>query len=375
VPVSPARWPRVEIAGARAQRAHDYGRLAAPLVERTVRHYRALLEGRGMPWGEARERSLAHAVALDAIAPEAIEELRALSAGAGVPYEDVLTINCRTELLAHVQDPATASECSAACGPGPDGAFLAGQNWDWFAFAADSVVELDVSSDEHPGYVTLVEAGLLAKIGINDAGLGVMTNALWSADEGSGTGMPLHVMIQRLLESPSLDAALAVLRDTPRASSGNFLLVTADEAVDVETRHGGPDALDLRRAEGRPLAHTNHFRWGPEAWRPGADGTGELSNTSVDRLERLEACTAAWSATTVERLMELLADHDGRPASICLHADPAAPPQERICSVLSIVVDPANRRMWATRGNPCDAGFELIEPGVGADAGGIPPAP
>ena len=47
---------------------------------------------------------------------------------------------------------------------------------------------------------TFTEAGLLAKTGLNDAGLGVTLNFLASDADGGLDGMPIHLLLRMLLE-------------------------------------------------------------------------------------------------------------------------------------------------------------------------------
>ena len=106
---------------------------------------------------------------------------------------DVLAINLRTEIIwaASARDaarPALPLECTAfAALPGRTGGrTLIGQTWDWLVHAAETTVVLEARQDDGPDYVTVVEAGLLAKAGMNSAGVALATNALVSAaDRGA----------------------------------------------------------------------------------------------------------------------------------------------------------------------------------------------
>ena len=54
---------------------------------------------------------------------------------------------------------------------------------------------------EHGWFVTLTEAGILAKIGLNDAGLGVCLNLLDTTADGGLDGTPIHLLLRQVLET------------------------------------------------------------------------------------------------------------------------------------------------------------------------------
>ena len=109
---------------------------------------------------------------------------------------------------------------------------------------------------DDPAVLTLTEAGLLAKIGFNEAGIGLVTNFLLS--DRRRFGMPIHVTRRKVLATRSLEAAIAAITDVERAHSANYLLGSADgRAVNVEA---WPEATALLEPEDGVLAHANHFR-------------------------------------------------------------------------------------------------------------------
>ena len=71
--------------------------------------------------------------------------------------------------------------------------------------------------------LTLVEAGLLAKAGLNAHGIGVVTYGLTCTDDKGGPGLPCHVLLRALLDAPDPAACLGVLKRGDRASSANYL--------------------------------------------------------------------------------------------------------------------------------------------------------
>jgi Acyl-coenzyme A:6-aminopenicillanic acid acyl-transferase. len=154
---------------------------------------------------------------IGAVMPAYLEELRGIADGAGLDLADVLAINVRTEVMYAAkarQAPRTGTqppvpqppaECSAfACvpAPGQNDPVLIGQNWDWLLHSAQTLVVLEVRQDEGPDFVTVVEAGLLAKTGMNAAGLGLVTNALVTDADVGEPGLPYHVLLRACSTAP-----------------------------------------------------------------------------------------------------------------------------------------------------------------------------
>ena len=67
-------------------------------------------------------------------------------------------------------------ECTSVAVAGErcaDGHTRVAQNWDWVGFQRQNVIALQVHRDGWPDYLTLTEAGIVAKIGVNEHGAGV----------------------------------------------------------------------------------------------------------------------------------------------------------------------------------------------------------
>lgn len=189
-------FPIVTVSGSPYTRGQQYGSQARERVRGSVAAYAELFqEVAGWDWRRATAEAQRFLPVIDDFAPEYVEELAGIADGAEVAREDVLAINVRTEILYSarvrmVLATPVPSECSAFASVSPDGRVLVGQNWDWTPFARDTVVVLQVVPADGPAFVTVVEAGLLAKFGINSAGLAVMTNALACTEDQAEAGCP-----------------------------------------------------------------------------------------------------------------------------------------------------------------------------------------
>ena len=264
--------------------------------------------------------------------PRYLEEMRGIAEGAGLQDADVLAINVRTEVMFAAKarqagsDARRVGECSAfAVTPdrSADGHTLIGQNWDWLLHAADTCVVLEVHQEAGPDYVTVVEAGLLAKTGMNSSGIGLVTNALVSDADLGEPGVPYHVALRGVLDAENISDAYAVLQRGFRSSSANYLIAAADGlAVDIEGMPGDFDRLFPSFPADGVLLHTNHFR--SERFT-GSDVGQWLMPDSPFRLDRLAARIADERTLSLDTFREALADHADYPSGVCCHPDTRSP--------------------------------------------------
>src|SRR5437764_7249378 len=234
----------VRVEGSSYQRGRQYGRQAAIRVRLSVQAYQQTFAYyAGWDWPTVRREAARFEAPIGAVMPAYLEELRGIADGAGLDLADVLAINVRTEVMYAAKarqaprtgtQPQAPPECSAfACvpAPGQNDPVLIGQNWDWLLHSAQTLVVLEVRQDEGPDFVTVVEAGLLAKTGMNPAGLGLVTNARATAADGREPGLPYQVLLRAVLDCTPLTDALEALQAGPRSSSATYLIAQAGGAA------------------------------------------------------------------------------------------------------------------------------------------------
>lgn len=354
-------YANVRISGDPHDRGVQLGRQAGDRIRNSIEVYRAAFDHyTGLTWGEVRERALVYQPALEAYDAEMIPELAGTAEGAGLDLEDILAINTRTEIMYGHQQQALP-ECTAFGARGSataSGDVLMAQNWDWLPAAAGSCILLHAEPRGRPSFVTFVEAGLLAKMGFNDSGIGMVTNLLLSDEDRGDAGVPFHAVLRRVLTSSTFDEAVAAVTEATRASSGNYLIASASgDLVNLEARPGGVHATRPARDT---VHHANSF-CGPIGAHSdrGVEALPD-SPARTDRMGRL--LEEAHGRLDAETASALLADHDGHPSSICRHAPEGAHPIEGILTVASVIIELSPARMHLAFGRPCSSGRELIEP-------------
>ena len=356
----------VRVEGTSYQRGREYGGQAAARVRLSVQAYQqTFAHFTGWDWPAVRREALRFEAPIGEFRPAYLDELRGIADGAGLDLADVLAINVRTEVMYSAkarQAPRTPARLPAECSafavvpaPGQQAHAIIGQNWDWLLHSARTLVVLEVRQDDGPDFVTVVEAGLLAKTGMNTAGLGLVTNAMVTDGDIGEPGLPYHVLLRAVLDCATVTDALEALQAGPRSSSANYLVAHASgSALDIEAAPGDFTRLYPLSPENGVLLHTNHFlapRIAP------ADLALWAMPSSVIRLQRLRAARAR----TRDDFRALLTDHADRPHSICAHPDPVSHPCEQTATIVSVLMDLTSRHIWLAAGNPCQAPYERLD--------------
>jgi isopenicillin-N N-acyltransferase-like protein len=361
--------PSVRVEGGPRERGRQYGEGARERVRRSIEAYEGVFAHyAGWDWATVTERALRYVEPVEAAWPAYVEEMRGIAAGAGVPFADVMAINTRTEVMFAARAAAaggnghTPAECTAfAALPEAtvDGTTLIGQNWDWLLHSADTVVVLEARQDGAPDFVTVVEAGLLAKTGMSSSGIGLCTNSLCCGADRGEPGVPYHVVLRAILDAETISDALIAMQRGVRSSSANYLVAHTDGlAVDVEAVPGDHSRLGLRFPEAGVLLHSNHFLGDIGDARELSPWVFPDSPFRLDRLQRLVRDAPAFSVELAERV---LADHANYPSAICCHPDARQHVAERGMTVASVVMELDTRVMHLASGPPCSTPYVRLD--------------
>lgn len=352
------RFPFLRIAGAPFERGRQHGEQAADLIRFNLEGYwRLFRHYAGLDRSAAMEQAQLYRGPIQVHTPHLLEEMEGIAAGAGISLDEILALNCRTELLSTTRIPL-CQECTAifvAPERTADGHTLLAQNWDWSDILRGGTVLLRIEQPGLPTVLTLTEAGMVGKIGLNSAGLGVCTNFL--RHNQRRLGLPFHLILREMLDAARLGLAAAAAYRAGRADAGNYLLAHADgEGIDLEA---APASVAWLHPRDGLLIHTNHFL--VPRLQQGDTGTLESDNTLV-RYGRATRLLQGWAgALTIEALMEILRDHFDHPKAICRHPDPTLPRVEQSATLASMILDLTAARMYVAVGEPCRADYYPVD--------------
>jgi len=318
----PRPFPLYEISGGAEARGLSYGRQAAARVRQSIGHYHAQLSAGGLDAAKIHRLARAFVPRVENFDADYVAEMRGIALGAEVAFEDVMLLNCRTEILQLAKrgllpeaDPDGCTGAILLPEATADRALLHGQNWDWKSECAETGVVLRIRREEGPDILTFVEAGGLARAGLNAAGIAITANYLESDRDYRTEGIPLSLLRRKVLEQPHVALAVRTIYATPKSASNNVMLShESGWALDIEC---APDESFLLEAEGGLLVHANNWR-SPVALSKLRDTGIATTPDSVYRDRRvMSALAAKRGRLTIDDLRAALFDDWQSPWSVC----------------------------------------------------------
>ncbi|MES0884912.1 C45 family peptidase [Roseibium sp. SCP14] len=260
--------PLIEVSGPAPARGEQYGRAADTRIRAGLGIYEKLLLKRGLDWPRVLEVAQKLGNKLKRTYPLHIAEIEGIARGAQVHPGEILLLNSRSEVLNLIELGRSAIDelddgCTSALAlpeKTKTGRLLHGQNWDWRPECAETTVVLAVRRETGPDILTYVEAGGLARAGLNSAGIAVTGNNLSCDDDGKhGVGTPISVIRRLILEAPTFADALKAVCASPRTISNNMTISCATDggqAINLETT---PKDVFWSHPEAGVITHANHF--------------------------------------------------------------------------------------------------------------------
>eukprot|EP00921_Rhytidocystis_pertsovi_P002797 GHVQ01004734.1.p1 GENE.GHVQ01004734.1~~GHVQ01004734.1.p1 ORF type:complete len:385 (-),score=11.61 GHVQ01004734.1:1576-2730(-) len=361
----------VDLTGTHREVGIQHGQLLSTEIVQAASFYTQYLQRTsGLSATALRTLSLEYAETIKNFREDLAEEIDSIADGAQVERWMVYMINCRTEFINYGHSPnrpsasnnAMMSECTAICMPQE---MLLAQNWDFAEELFRLAVILRIRITNKPSFMTLTEPGMLGKIGLNSAGLGVCLNLLRAqcSDKQHYRGIPVHILLRVVLESSSLENAAMTIRQA-RPNTGSALLMS-----DVRSREGrvieiaGTDVLETRVIEGQGTpVHTNHYL------DSRVSGVMHPSACSVARYD--DALRMVCHLRTQRRfncinsgshaLKEILRDSSNPEYPILRQFKYSADAECRIGTICSVVLRLAEGRMEICRGCSKRGTFEMI---------------
>ncbi|MEB3902752.1 C45 family peptidase [Pseudomonas putida] len=341
-----------------AERGRQIGERFAEQIRQTTQLYLDFFPRVGVSLREAQrigENSLA---ALGSWSPNLAAEVVGMARGADLALWQLASLNARTEVLAA---RTRHSECSTTVhAPRGPRAPQTLQTWDWHDSLCPHGLMLGLHTERGMQVKLFCEFGMLAKLGVNSAGLGLHFNILHHTSDNDSGGVPVHAIARRLLEDASSVEEAVELARSARVSASTVLTVFSREdcsprAVSIEL---SPErtALVLPREDGW-LLHTNHFL---DPQLSLGEHVADRADTQC-RLGHLEQVIGQMGSSDLRARAEAMCGAEGDNAPICFHPDMAMPDTERWETLLSVGIDTEHCFLDYVAGTPLQlakAGFE-----------------
>ncbi|MCJ1877996.1 C45 family autoproteolytic acyltransferase/hydolase [Pseudomonas nitroreducens] len=342
------------------QRGRQIGETFSEQIRQTVALYLDFFPRVGVEIDKARAIGEGSLSALADWCPALAKEVEGLALGAGLPLWQLAALNARTEVLAVMPAQPVEGECSTSV-HAPAGAIAPRslQTWDWHDSLVPHGLLLGFTGSTGLTAKLFTEFGMLGKIGVNSAGLGVHFNILHHESDNGSAGVPVHAIARRVLEeATSVTEAIDMARSARVSASTVLSVFTRNDvraraaSIEMSPAH---TVVVVPREDGW-LLHTNHFLDGELSW---GERTADVSTTYA-RLEHLKAATTGMTGKALGERADAFCGADGDQAVVCFHPDMSEPDTERWETLLSIGLDTAGCALEYVAGTPkkmADEGF------------------
>jgi len=308
-------FPCVTLTGGPESRGRQYGQALKPRIHQSVALYGGALDGFGMSAAQKTALIADYARRIGDFDERYVEEMHGIAAGAGVAFEDIVMINARTEVmaLARAQSSTAAAEDEADDGctgaillpeRSASGNLIHAQNWDWRAECANTGVVLRVRQDHGPDYLTFVEAGGLARSGLNAAGVSITANYLECDRDYQSLGVPLGLIRRKVLEQEHFALAAKVVATTPKSCSNNIMIASA-AGFGIDFECAPDEAFPLYPDDGL-IVHANHW--------VGAIALSKLRDTGIPHVP--ESFYRDWRVRRLLQAQGRMLDREGVKAAL-----------------------------------------------------------
>jgi len=364
--------PVILTEGNAEDRGYQYGAQAKELIEIGLEMYHEMFKvNLNLEWDLALKASEAFIPAIKENHPEAIELMRGIAKGSGRSFEEIVLMNARSEIRYSsflpdgAKRPYDRDEGCIAIAATPEvtlnGHMIIGKN-------VDSPIPMSkqvkvVLKEKRPNGVNVVafeqEAGVIARAGINSAGLGALGTALFT--DKMTSSVPNQVLCNKIMYCRTVSEAVLAVAATKRASSVLRIIANADGTA-VMIEWAAPEAYNCILPEDGLLVGSLYFTGdNPDI----NDMIGERIPGGRDFF-RLRVNTARWllaaesGSITVDTFKKVLRDHRNTPASVCVHADNPLPTTGS-STVYSSIIDLTAKTMEIVKGNPCQNEYISVD--------------
>ncbi len=289
---------------------------------------------------------------LDAIqrySPETLDEMKGISEGAQVRYEDVVYLNVFPEA---VEGCSTWVACGAATTTGEP---LLAMNTDAFKPNRRAQIVLSVEPEGAYRHIGTALAGIVTPHhGINEHGLAIAYMSLLARKPDTRTfGVPAYMIVSRILRRCANvhDALQELTRVSLSSAPSAFFFADKQRAARVETAlceydtrviEDGADGCCMRPSLERTVKHETTFTMMPQ-----------MTVNAVPRTRRMDQLLRKYSGRLdVQTMMDIAKDHgeaETAGKSICQHS---RSPLGGV-TIGSFVAKPRDGKIWVTHGNPC----------------------
>jgi predicted choloylglycine hydrolase len=185
--------------------------------------------------------------------PEIITEMKGIAVGAEVDFADIFLGNCM-ELLDIDRDADMAEHCTIIAIP-INGSYVLSHNEDALGYSGEDLYVLDGEIDGNKILGLAYADGMIGtSVAVNGFGLVQAINSLPNIDLDKG--VPRNIISRAILNCQTLAEVENILKNIPRASGYNHVLIQNDELWNIEST---ATHYRINKYNLKPFVHTNHY--------------------------------------------------------------------------------------------------------------------
>jgi isopenicillin-N N-acyltransferase-like protein len=306
-----------------------------------------------------KERSMlgvtnAYLDATEQFCPELIEEMEAIAEGAEIDFEKIFFLNLFDELGVYPKLREESSHCTTFLATDvatQDGKTYLGQGWDMKPIFEPIIFQINPSHG--PSMLMLSHPGIIGGAGINQNGVSLVWNTVKATDER--IGIPVVLLIRKVLEAKNLNDGLMPLLNCNRASGFNFIIGNEFGGFNIEATATKEYITYITNTFG----HANHYEADSLREYESEHYARRTPDTYIRTGRMKQLLERNYGEISLETCKVILSDHANYPASICKHKTPNFYNVSETKS--SIIFIPEERIMLASDGQPCEAGFDTFK--------------
>jgi isopenicillin-N N-acyltransferase like protein len=340
----------VEVSGSNYDMGFQYG-AACPEILKMLGMTWQMFGGRDKVLGLLKKFTPMYLPAAERYAPEIIEEMKGMAAGAKVDFQDILLLNITYEIS--VPSVMGCTSFAAAGAATASGEVMAGQNFDYVRPWEEFVVLLKMKPSAGPRIMAVTAAGCLGLIGFNSAGISLNLNLLKNKDSMTPhSGVPTHIILRKVFSCESVSEAITAIAMAEGRAAKNYLVTNPQgDIIDIETT---TDDLEIQFPERGIFTHANYFK--TDRFKSNDLAPMFLSDSYIRSHRLFQLMENQYGKLSVEVMTRLLQNHNNHPSSICRHPNPRAPLPigKMMKTLLSVISCPGEQKAYIALGNPCE---------------------
>ena len=333
------QFPLLTITGNALTRGRQHGEILREEIAQSINFYHSIFKLRDE---EIFRHARFFAKLIEDFNPVYYDEINGIAEGAAVECEWIYALNARTEILSHSKQ--VFQECTSVYFPQRS---ILGQNWDWGKALEPLTVLMNIVRADGHVISMITEPGIIGKIGMNNAGLGVCLNILTLGKVLDG--LPVHIILRAILDCTSINQVNALLARFSEGKASNIIVADAKgNGFDIEFCGDHHHRIE---PDSDALIHTNHYL--AENINSPQD---EYFYSSFTRYQTASQFLAEDRSRNVETMCQLLSDESDQAFPIFRDFVPDESVHE-LGTVCSIVMDLETQKIRVRKGKSTDTEF------------------